>query len=184
MSISTARIRRECEGGTFCHEMAYEVCRERDAQAAELAELRAKLEAAEKELVIDEDCDTPEYGTPAYDLFCKGIDFAIAQLQKVLGVKEWHTSGGGTETIDGDLRSELYDLLKAAGFASDNKTIEQVAAELAALRAAAQAFDDERPVDTMAANRTETFDHHAPPTPDPAAELAAALDAYEQGGAK
>lgn len=47
MSISTARIRRECEGGTFCHEMAYEVCRERDelqasyaAQAAEIAELR------------------------------------------------------------------------------------------------------------------------------------------------
>jgi len=51
VSISTARIRRECEGGTFCHEMAYEVCRERDelqasyaAQAAELS--TAKAEAA------------------------------------------------------------------------------------------------------------------------------------------
>lgn len=56
----------------------------------------------------------PEYATAEYDAFERGIDWTIDQLQKVLGVKTWCTSGGGTETLEGDVQAELRDLLKAA----------------------------------------------------------------------
>ena len=111
-------------------------------QQGDIAELRAKLEAAEKPFELEDD-GVPDYATPAYKVFNAGISFAVAQLEKVLDVKEWSTSGGGTETLDGDLRSELYDLLEAAGFTSDDKTPAEVAAELTALRTAAAPFDDE-----------------------------------------
>lgn len=62
MSISTARLRRECEGGTFCHEMAYEVCRERDQLTIDLAAARAEAEAMKADRLklaqaYDPNCD-------------------------------------------------------------------------------------------------------------------------------
>lgn len=117
-----------CVGEHVAESLASEV-------AAELTALRERLAVAEGErdepkASFDlEDDGTPEYGTPAYELFDKAITWTVHQLKNVLGVKEWSTSGGGTDTLDGDLRMELNDLLKAAG--RDDDSMEALRADLA-----------------------------------------------------
>lgn len=99
-----------------------------DAIRAELAAVTAERDELKASFDLEDD-GTPEYGTPAYELFDKAITWTVHQLKNVLGVKEWSTSGGGTETLDGDLRMELNDLLKAAG--RDDDSMETLRAELA-----------------------------------------------------
>lgn len=92
--------------------------------------------------------EIPDYGTPEYDMFDRAIEWAIGQLQAVLKVQEWSTSGGGTDTLEGDVRSELHDLLKAAGRDDDSidrlrsmvKLAGEMSTRLAAIRANIEAI--------------------------------------------
>lgn len=85
------------------------------AATARVKELEGENARLRSEFDPEDDEDkVPEYGSDAYLVFNRGIDFSLKQLAAVLDVKEYFTSGGGTETLDGDLRSEIYDILKAA----------------------------------------------------------------------
>ncbi len=84
MSISTARIRRECEGGGFCHEMAYEVCRERDAQAAE-------IEAAWK--MIESEFDIEPRAQIEAEAKTNGFKYGLAQAIHAIWKRDAKVSG-------------------------------------------------------------------------------------------
>lgn len=147
MSISTARIRRECEGGGFCHEMAYEVCRERDAQAAEIAELRAAI-SLQKQVAGE-----------AIDAYARVSD-QLAELRAKLEAAEkeanhdrlfartvlssLHWTGDGYEWTGGRFD---YRMQPSEAASLTTSEIESLRSQLTALRTAAAPFEDSRPVD-------------------------------------
>ena len=94
MSISTARIRRECEGGGFCHEMAYEVCRERDAQAAE-------IEAAWK--MIESEFDIEPRAQIEAEAKTNGFKYGLAQAIHAIWKRDAKVSGLTAERDHADL---------------------------------------------------------------------------------